>query len=367
VGKRLRTLEVHRLGRVEYADGLRLMDLAADRVRAADPPGTDHLFLVEHPALFTLGRGAASKNVLAAPEWLERNGFELHATSRGGDVTYHGPGQIVAYPVVDLSDRRDVRKFVGALEEGMIRTCADLGLPAERHPQHRGAWIGPRKVGAVGVHLSRWITSHGLAFNLAPDLGHYRHIVPCGISEPGLSVTSLARELTERGRPVPDRREVESLLAAHLARALGRAAREREVDLVTISIVPLGADGRVLLLRRSPERGGFWQQVTGRVEAGETPREAAGRELGEETGAAAEVLSLDYVHAFALEPPAAARFGSGLRLAREHAFAARLPAGFEPRLGGEHVEWCWFDSEQATRLLPWAGLRRAVRIASART
>jgi len=360
----VRTLEVHRLGRVEYLDGLRLMDLAADRVRAADPPGTDHLFLVEHPPVFTLGRGAAAGNVLAAPEWLARNGFELHATSRGGDVTYHGPGQIVGYPVVDLSDRRDVRKFVGALEEAMIRACADVGLAAGRHPEHRGAWIGPRKVGAVGVHLSRWITRHGLAFNVAPDLGHYRLIVPCGIGDPGLSVTSLARELEARGRPPPDRAVVESRLAGHLAEALGRSARPGEVDLVTISVVPVAPDGKVLLLRRSPERGGFWQQVTGRVEAGETPLEAARRELGEETGAAAEPAPLDYVHAFALEPAMAARLGGGLRLAREHAFAVALPSGFEPRMGDEHVEWRWFDPEQAQRLLPWAGLRRAIRKAT---
>jgi lipoyl(octanoyl) transferase len=359
----VRTLEVHRLGRVEYADGLRLMDLAAERLRAGDPPGTDHLFLVEHPPLFTLGRGAGAANVLAAPDWLERNGFELHATSRGGDVTYHGPGQIVAYPVVDLSDRRDVRKFVGALEEAMIRCCADLGLEAGRHPRHRGAWIGARKVGAVGVHLSRWITSHGLAFNLAPDLSHYRLIVPCGIADPGLSVTSLARELEERGRPAPGRREVEQRLAGHLAEALGRRTREREVDLHTVSVVPLGAGGRVLLLLRSEAGGGFWQPVTGRVEPGETPLGAAQRELAEEIGADAEVRPLGYVHAFALEPVMASRLGGGLRLAREEAFAARLPAGFEPRLGEEHVAWGWYDVAEAMPLLRYAGLRRAVRMA----
>ena len=171
-----------------------------------------------------MGRSAERANVVAAPEWLARQGFEVHETDRGGDVTYHGPGQIVGYPVLDLSDRPDVRRFVGALEDGMIRVCAEHGIEAARHPEHRGAWIGPRKVGAVGVHLSRWITSHGLAFNLSPDLAHFRAIVPCGIADPRLGVTSLAAELTRLGRPVPGRAEVEDRLALHLAEALHRSA-----------------------------------------------------------------------------------------------------------------------------------------------
>src|SRR5512137_1773139 len=167
----MRRLRVHRLGRVEYADGLEVMRLAAERVRARDPDA-DWLFLLEHPPVLTLGRGADGSNVLASPEWLARRGFEVHETDRGGDVTYHGPGQIVAYPVVDLSARPDVRLFVSALEEAMIRTCADLGVTAARHTEHRGAWVGPRKVGAVGVHLSRWISTHGIAFNVDPDVSH---------------------------------------------------------------------------------------------------------------------------------------------------------------------------------------------------
>ncbi len=149
-----RTLFVHRLGRVEYDDGLALMRLAGDAVRAGSPPGTDHLFLVEHPPVLTLGRGAGRGNAWCRPEWLARQGFEVHETDRGGDVTYHGPGQIVGYPVVDSTHWPDVRRYVGALEEAMIRTCADYGVEAGRHEEHRGAWIGARKIGAVGVHLS---------------------------------------------------------------------------------------------------------------------------------------------------------------------------------------------------------------------
>ena len=280
-----RTLVVHRLGRVEYADGLDLMRLAGEAVRAESSPATDHLFLVEHPPVLTFGRSAGRGNVVAAPEWLERQGFELHETNRGGDVTYHGPGQIVGYPVLDLSDRPDVRRYVGALEEGMIRLCADHGVEAGRHLEHRGAWVGSRKIGAVGVHLSRWITSHGLAFNLSPDLAHFRAIVPCGIADPGLGVTSLAAELAAQALPAPAREEAEERIAFHLAEALGRkAAPSRGPDLRTISVVPMRPDGRILVLKRSASRGGFWQQVTGRVEPGESAEAAARRELREETG-----------------------------------------------------------------------------------
>ncbi|HEY6105953.1 MAG TPA: lipoyl(octanoyl) transferase LipB, partial [Anaeromyxobacteraceae bacterium] len=170
----MRTLEVRKLGRVEYRDGLALMEMAAARVRAGDPPGRDWLFLLEHPPVITLGRGATGANVVASPEWLERRGFEVHETDRGGDVTYHGPGQVVGYPVLDLADRKDVRRYVSDLEEAMIRTCADFGVAAGRHPEHHGAWVGPSKIGAVGVHLSRWVTTHGFAFNVAPDLSHFR-------------------------------------------------------------------------------------------------------------------------------------------------------------------------------------------------
>ncbi|HET6922964.1 MAG TPA: lipoyl(octanoyl) transferase LipB, partial [Anaeromyxobacteraceae bacterium] len=273
----MRTLEVRRLGRVEYRDGLALMEMAAARVRAGDPPGADWLFLLEHPPVVTLGRGATGSNVVASPDWLERQGFEVHETDRGGDVTYHGPGQVVGYPVLDLSDRKDVRRYVSDLEEAMIRACADFGVTAGRHPEHHGAWVGPRKIGAVGVHLSRWITSHGFAFNVSPDLSHFRVIVPCGIADPRLGVTSLAEALRSAGRATPSLSEVEERLADHLARVFGRERRDGGFDLRTVSVVPVGADGRVLLLRRAPERGGFWQPVTGRIEPDESPGAAARR------------------------------------------------------------------------------------------
>jgi lipoyl(octanoyl) transferase len=361
-----RTLVVHRLGRVEYEDGLALMRIAADAVRAATPADTDHLFLVEHPPVVTLGRSAARGNIVAAPEWLTRQGFEVHETDRGGDVTYHGPGQVVGYPVCDLSDRPDVRRYVGALEEAMIRTCADHGVEAARHEEHRGAWVGPRKIGAVGVHLSRWITSHGFAFNHAPDLAHFRVIVPCGIADPRLGVTSLAHELSARGASVPAREGVEDRLAAHVADALvRRGAPSSGPDLRTVSVVPIAPDGRVLLLRRSPDRGGFWQPVTGRIEPGETPAEAARRELREETGADAAPEPLGYRHAFALDPTINRVKPGALVIVEETAFAARVPVGFAPRLSEEHAESAWLSASEAEGYLRFAGLRKAVRLAAA--
>jgi lipoyl(octanoyl) transferase len=362
-----RDLVVHRLGRVEYEDGLALMRVAGAAVRAGSPPATDHLFLVEHPPVVTLGRSATPGNIVAAPEWLVRQGFEVHETDRGGDVTYHGPGQIVGYPVVDLSDRPDVRRYVGALEEAMIRACADHGVMAARHEEHRGAWVGPRKIGAVGVHLSRWITSHGFAFNLAPDLGHFRVIVPCGIADPRLGVTSLAHELSQAGRPAPERAAVEDRLATHLAEALGRRpVAPAGPDLRTVSVVPIAPDGRILLLRRSADRGGFWQQVTGRIEPGETPEAAARRELVEETGADVPVEPLGYRHAFALDPSLNRVRPGELVIVEETAFVARLPPGFSPTLSAEHVEHAWAGPDDAAARLRFAGLRKAARLAAAR-
>jgi len=360
-----RTLLVHRLGRVEYDDGLALMRIAGDAVRAGNPPWTDHLFLLEHPPVLTLGRGAGSSNIVAAPAWLAKQGFEIHETDRGGDVTYHGPGQIVGYPVVDLADRPDVKRYVAVLEEAMIRTCGDFGVDAARHEEHRGAWVRHKKIGAVGVHLSRWITSHGFAFNHTTDLTHFQVIVPCGIADPRLGVTSLEAELRARGREVPSTAAVEDRLALNLAAALGRAPADAPFDLRTVSVVPIDPEGRILLLRRSAARGGFWQQVTGRVEPGERSEAAARRELREETGADVPVEPLGYRHAFALDPSINRVKPGAVVTVEETAFAARVPSGFAARLSNEHAEHAWATPEEALGRLRFAGLKRAVRLATA--
>ena len=195
VGAGMRTLSVRRLGRVSYAEGLRLQEgLVAERQRDAIP---DTLLLLEHEPVFTLGRNARQENVLFPAETLRARGFDVFETGRGGDVTYHGPGQVVGYPILDLKpDRQDVHRYVRDLEEVMIRTCAAFGVAATRIPGCSGCWIGDEKVGAIGVRLSRWVTSHGFALNVDLDLAPFGLIVPCGIR--GRGVTTLGRVLGRR-------------------------------------------------------------------------------------------------------------------------------------------------------------------------
>jgi lipoyl(octanoyl) transferase len=181
-----------RLGTVDYAEAHRLQkDLQAKRI--AGEIG-DTVLLLEHPPVLTLGRSAKEQHVLAPRHVLDARGIAVHEVGRGGDVTYHGPGQLVAYPIIDLKpDRKDVRKYVWSLEESMIRTCGDFGLSATRIQGLNGAWTDDRKIGAVGVRISRWVTMHGLALNVNSDLSYFELIVPCGI--PDKTVTSLSAEL----------------------------------------------------------------------------------------------------------------------------------------------------------------------------
>ena len=200
-----------RLGTIDYAEAHRLQK-ELQRKRVGGEIG-DIVLLLEHPPVLTMGRSAKAQHVLATPELLEARGIPVHEVGRGGDVTYHGPGQLVAYPIIDLKpDRKDVRKYVASLEETMIRTCADFGLAAGRVEGLNGAWIGERKVGAVGVRISRWVTMHGLALNVNSDLRQFEMIVPCGIQDKG--VTSLSAEL---GRAVHVADLLEPL-AGHFAR-----------------------------------------------------------------------------------------------------------------------------------------------------
>jgi len=218
---RARCLAVRRLGRIAYSAGLDLQArLVAERQAGLVP---DTLLLLEHSPVFTLGRNARRENVLSSEEALRARGFDVFETGRGGDVTYHGPGQVVGYPIVDLSpDRRDVHRYVRDLEEVMIRTCADYGIAAGRIPGLTGAWVAREKIGAIGVRIARWVTSHGFAFNAATDLDPFALIVPCGIREGG--VTSLERLL---GHPVP-LDEAMDRLTVHFASVFEREVRDRD-------------------------------------------------------------------------------------------------------------------------------------------
>jgi lipoyl(octanoyl) transferase len=211
------TLLVRWLGRVAYADAVELQERLVAARRAAR--AVDSLLLLEHPPVITLGRGSDRSHLLADGEELHARGIEIHECGRGGDVTYHGPGQLVGYPILALRDaRRDAHGYLRDLEEALLRTAADFGVHAERISGLTGIWVGRRKLAAIGVRLSTgWITSHGFAFNVGPDLDGFSSIVPCGIRDRG--VTSLT-ELTGRA---PCLREVAARAALQLARVFDLA------------------------------------------------------------------------------------------------------------------------------------------------
>lgn len=216
-------LQVRRLGLVPYADGLELQRHLVEERKADRIPDT--LLLLQHPHVLTVGvKKDGRSHILASPDRLSSLGVEVFETGRGGDVTYHGPGQLVGYPILNLDpDRRDVHQYVRDLEEVMIRVCADYGLAAGRVKGFSGAWMGDEKIGAIGVRISRWITSHGFAFNVATDIEFFNLIVPCGIADRG--VTSLQAQL---GR-APGMAEVEDRFVAHFAAVFSRATHVESI------------------------------------------------------------------------------------------------------------------------------------------
>jgi len=176
------------LGRIAYAEAFELQRALMDQRKRGEIP--DQFLIVEHPHTITLGRNGHMENLLAREEILERAGVAFHRTDRGGDITYHGPGQIVGYPILDLREwKRDVVAYVRAIEQVIIDALADFGLTAGREPGMTGVWVAGAKIAAIGVHISRWVTSHGFALNATTDLSYFQYIVPCGLVKP---VTSMA-------------------------------------------------------------------------------------------------------------------------------------------------------------------------------
>jgi lipoyl(octanoyl) transferase len=215
----VKALDVRKLGRVPYREALDLQRALVEQRRAGEIG--DVLLLLEHPHVITLGSRSdtARSNVLATPERLEELGVELCETGRGGDVTYHGPGQLVGYPILNLKpDRADVYQYVRNLEEVMAQACAGFGVAAGRIEGLTGTWVGNSKIGAIGVRISRWISSHGFAFNVNTGLEYFNLIIPCGIRDHG--VTSLARELG-RDVPMPD---VEEAIVEAFRRVIQRSS-----------------------------------------------------------------------------------------------------------------------------------------------
>lgn len=209
----LRPLRWAFLGLVEYGDGVTLQEEIRSAIRRREQP--DHLLLLEHPDVYTLGRSATRDDVLL--DDLDRAGLgvEIAETDRGGRVTYHGPGQLVGYPILDLNpDRRDVRLYVSKLQTVLVGTLAHYGIEARggTDTSRIGVWVGERKIASIGVHLSRWITTHGFALNVATDLSLFDGIVPCGLS--GVAMTSIEAEIGS----APALEDIAALCAMEFAR-----------------------------------------------------------------------------------------------------------------------------------------------------
>jgi len=211
-----RPMRVVRMGRVPYAEALELQAAMVGQRRAGEIPDT--LILLEHPHVITLGSAGRSEHILVGEDERRRLGIEVHDAGRGGDVTYHGPGQIVAYPILDLKpDRKDLHRYLRDLETVLMRVASDYGIEARRSEAGTGVWTGSGKLAAIGIRVSSgWITSHGVALNVDVDLSYFETIVPCGIANGG--VTSIARESGRRPEPA----QVAGRLAGHFADVFGR-------------------------------------------------------------------------------------------------------------------------------------------------
>jgi lipoyl(octanoyl) transferase len=351
----MRTCSLRQLHVVTYENGLRLQEtLVQMRQREAID---DQLLLLEHPPVITLGRGGNTSNLLASPELLRQHRVRFFETTRGGDITYHGPGQIVGYPIIHLGEgNRDVRKYVTKLEEVLIRTVAEYGIEATRVEGRRGIWVGQDKIAAIGVRIARWVTSHGWALNVNTDLDHFRLITPCGLH--GTGVTSIAQIV---GHEI-DTREVRNHLTRHFAEIFERELVPRPESIKLVKAVV--HDGRrVLLLHRRPERGDFWQPVTGTIEEHESPAGAARREVLEETGYQADPVDLRLTQSFLIESQyLAARMPPPI-IASEVAFAVEVDSDWPVRIDPEeHDASEWFSLPEAYEKIQWTDDREALEL-----
>jgi lipoyl(octanoyl) transferase len=353
-----RPLETTNLGIVEYDDGLEIQESLRRKVLDQEIP--DQLLLLEHPPVVTAGRNASRTNLLVSPEELERRGIGFRDTGRGGDVTFHGPGQIVGYPVMSLNpDRRDVVRYVRDLEEALIRALADFGVEAGCIAGLTGVWVGSKKIAAIGVRISRWVTTHGFAFNVRTDPRWFETIVPCGIQ--GCEVTNLESVTGE----TMDATLVRERLAVRLAEVFERELFFREISAQSVQVIvwrSAAGGPEILLLKRTPELGGFWQPVTGTIEAGESPLGAAVREAREETNLEGAIRDLHFMRDFELGREYSRHAGPHPWILREHAFAMQVTAGTVRISLEEHDEFRWVSAAEASLLFQWKGNRRALEI-----
>lgn len=207
---------LHDIGLVPYRRAFEIQKRRVERVQAGT--GEEALYLLEHPPVITLGRNASGSAIVADGETIMKRGVEIVETDRGGDVTFHGPGQLVGYPILALEDgRKDIRRYVHDLEEVLIRALGDFDVAARRHRIHRGVWVGEKKIASLGIRIARWVTCHGFALNVNTDLDYYDLITPCGISN--CKMTSIA---VETGSPA-QMPEVKAAVVSHFADVFDRS------------------------------------------------------------------------------------------------------------------------------------------------
>jgi lipoyl(octanoyl) transferase len=349
----VRRAALRNLHLVTYENGMQLQEKLVEMRQQGLVD--DQFLLLEHPPVITLGRGGDQANLLASPVALQRERVRFFETTRGGDITYHGPGQLVGYPILHLGEgRRDVRRYVTMLEEVLIRTVAEYGIEAQRVEGRRGIWVGNEKIAAIGVRIARWVTSHGFALNVNTNLEHFRLITPCGLH--GTGVTSISKMA---GRAVP-MGEVRAVVARQFAEVYERELVEEPPSLRLVKVL-LHDDERVLLLHRKMERGNFWQPVTGSIEEGESPEACARREIVEETGQRAEPEPMNLRQSFMIESQyLAAKYPAPI-VADEIAFAARLDSRAAVHLDADEHDQCgWFSFAEAYDKIKWSDDREAL-------
>ncbi|HTS88341.1 MAG TPA: lipoyl(octanoyl) transferase LipB [Gemmatimonadales bacterium] len=238
-----RTIAVLRLGRVSYTDALALQQRLA-QARAVGQVDRDILLLLEHEPTITMGRGTRPSSLPIAPEVLAGRGLTVAEVDRGGDVTWHGPGQLVGYPILDLqAHRADLHWYLRQVEEAVIGGLGRIGVAAARRAGLTGVWVGSRKIASIGVHVRHWVTTHGFALNLTNRLDDFALIVPCGLN--GVELTTVALELERLGAPVPDPASLWQRAEAALAASLGETFQREPVAATLASLLPDGTEAPI--------------------------------------------------------------------------------------------------------------------------
>jgi len=345
--------EVRSLARVTYENGLRLQEAFVSMRQRHELP--DQLLLLEHPSVITLGRGGNPSNLLVTPESLRKRRIRFFETARGGDITWHGPGQVVGYPILHLGEgSRDVRKYVTRLEEVLLRTVADFGISAHRIDGRHGIWAGNEKLASIGVRIAKWVTSHGFALNVAPDLTPFEMITACGLR--GAGVTSMSR-LTEH---TPGTDVIKAAIVRHFGDVFDREMEQVRETIHLVKILVHDGD-HILLFHRKPKRGNFWQPITGTMQEGESPFSAAKRELLEETGNSIQPIPLELTQSFLIESAyLAERFESPI-IASEVLYAGQLTRDARIDLDEEeHDDFGWFTLPEAHEKIRWTDDRDAL-------